>query len=461
MQFNIKSGEVWLLLIVSLMALCANLPAEMIGNVVERDVLLVALVVTVFISLFHYLKLMLFLTVSVLAIGANLPDQLANQLGFSRTALIIASGVLVALSLLYKLYYKRKEGKAKNAVSDENGFEDTTEMPAAVSHFRDTFESRFSVLSAIVKGDFAALHQLLISDVEVNFSQDGHIPIFLAVEKGGIDIVLLLLMHGAKLRIKNQHGLTPIDLALKLRFSRIAKILHYADTQNMAIQNRAIYSSQQTRKMAVLFADICGSTALYDQLGNEAALNMITRTLNLLKQEVATYKGILIKTIGDEIMCTFPNAQRAAQAARAMHRAVATNKPGGEHPIAIRIGLHFGDVILKANDVFGDTVNVAARIASITRARQTMTTREVIDALPADLGHKAVSITRASFRGKQDALEVFQLLWDPEDSPSIRIGDSSLRNQKMNLEQLSGMPHSDQSAQRGGLAVAAAVISIA
>jgi len=458
MQFNVKSGEVWLLLIVSLMALCANLPAEIIGNVVERDLLLIALVATVFISLFRYLRLMLFLTVSVLAIGANLPDQLANQLGLSRTALIMASGALVALSLLYKLYYQRK---LKNEAPDENEFEATMEVPAAVGHFRDTFESRFSVLSAIVKGDFAALHQLLISDVEVNFSQDGHIPIFLAVEKGGIDIVLLLLMHGAKLKIKNQHGLTPIDLALKLRFSRIAKILHYADTQNMAIQNRAIYSPNQTRKMAVLFADICGSTALYDQLGNEAALNMVTRILNLLKQEVATYKGILIKTIGDEIMCTFPNAQQAARAARAMHRAVATNKPGGEHPIAIRIGLHFGDVILKANDVFGDTVNVAARIASITRARQTMTTREVIDALPPDLGHKAVSITRASFRGKQDALEVFQLLWEPEDSPSIRIGDSPLRNQKINLDQSSGIPHIDQPAQRGGLAGAAAVISIA
>jgi len=90
-----------------------------------------------------------------------------------------------------------------------------------------------------------------------------------------------------------------------------------------------------------------------------------------------------------------------------------------------------------------------------------MTTREVIDALPPDLGHKAVSVTRASFRGKQDALEVFQLLWEPEDSPSIRIGDSSLRNQKMNLDQLSGIPHIDQPAQRGGLAGAAAVISIA
>jgi class 3 adenylate cyclase len=425
MKFNIKNSEVWLLLVVSLMALGANLPDDMLEHTLDRNFLLIALVVTVFISLFRHLKLMLFITVSILAIGANLPDQLATQLGISRTALIVASGVLVVMALMYKLYHQRKpESKA----ADENEYEATAQVP--VSHLRDTIDSRLSVISAIMNGDFATLHQLLVSDVEVNFSQDGQIPIFLATEKGNVDIVLLLLIHGAKLRIKNQHGLTPTDLALKLRFARIAKILHYAEAQNMSIQNRAVYSSQQTRMMAVLFADICGSTALYDQLGNEAALNMITRTLNLLKQEVARHQGTLIKTIGDEIMCTFPNALRAAQAARAMHLAVDVEKPGGEHPIAVRIGLHFGDVILKANDVFGDTVNVAARIASITRARQTMTTQEVIDALPADFGYRAVPITRASFRGKQDTLEVFQLLWEPEDSLSGRIGDSTTRRQK-------------------------------
>ena len=433
MQFNIKSSEIWLLLVVSLMALAANLPDNVLGHALDRDLLLIALVVTVFISLFRYLKLMLFITVSVLAIGANLPDQLATQLGISRTALIVASGVLVVLALMYKLYHQRKP---ENQAVDENENGATAEVP--VSHLRDTIDSRLSVISAILNGDFAALHQLLVSDVEVNFSQDGQIPIFLATEKGNVDIVLLLLIHGAKLRIKNQHGLTPTDFALKLRFARIAKILHYAEAQNMSIQNRAVYSSQQTRMMAVLFADICGSTALYDQLGNEAALNMITRTLNLLKQEVARHKGTLIKTIGDEIMCTFPNALRAAQAARAMHLVVDAEKPGGEHPIAVRIGLHFGDVILKANDVFGDTVNVAARIASITRARQTMTTQEVIDALPADFGYKAIPITRASFRGKQDTLEVFQLLWEPEDSRSSRVGDSTSRKQKESGENSSG-----------------------
>lgn len=453
MHFHIKSSEIWLLLIVSLMALGANLPDEMIGSVVERNLLLVALVVTVFISLFRYLRLMLFLTVSVLAIGANLPEQLAEQLSLSRTAMIVASGVLVALALLYKLYYQRKPETSKAA---QRSGDDTTaraEAEMVVSHLRDTLESRTAVIAAINSGDFAALHQLLISDVEVNFSQHGQIPLFLAIEKGNADIVLLLLIHGAKLRIKNQLGLTPTDFALKLRFSRIAKILHYAEMQNMAIQNRAIYSSQQTRKMAVLFADITGSTALYDRLGNETALNMITRTLNLLKQEVATHKGTLIKTIGDEIMCTFPSVALAAQAARAMHFAIDARKPGGDdHQITVRIGLHYGDVILKANDVFGDTVNVAARIASITRARQTMTTQEVVDTLPAEFKDQVLPITRASFRGKQDTMVVYQLLWEPEDSASRRIGDPSLR--KENNEESSGEQQIPPFAQQ---VVAAAV----
>ncbi|MEQ1531971.1 MAG: hypothetical protein HOO97_06925 [Sideroxydans sp.] len=429
MNIQIKSGEIWLLLIVSLMALGANLPANMIGNVVDHNLLLIALVVTVFISLFRYLKFMLFLTVSVLSIGANLPDQLAVQLEISRTVMIFATGVLVIVALLYKLYYRQKSisSTATEAYVD---VESTTDMPTAVSYLRDTMESRTSVLTAINSGDFAALHQLLISDVEVNFSQEGNIPIFVAIEKGIVDIVLLLLIHGAKLKIKNRNGLTPTEFALKLRFARIAKLLHYAETQNMSIQDRAVYSSQQKRKVAVLFADICDSTALYDQLGNDEALNMVTRTLNLLKQEVAKHKGSLIKTIGDEIMCTFPNALWAAQAARAMHQVVEDGKPGGEQIIAVRVGLHFGDVILKANDVFGDTVNVAARITSITRARQILTTQEVVDALPTDFGHTAIPITRAEFRGKQDSTAVFQIPWETSTTVSKRFGDSTLRRLK-------------------------------
>lgn len=188
-----------------------------------------------------------------------------------------------------------------------------------------------------------------------------------------------------------------------------------------------------------MFADISGSTSLYDELGNEAALNTVTRTLNLLKQEVARHGGTLIKTIGDEVMCTFPNALSAAHAARAMHLVVDAEKPGGEQPISMRIGIHFGDVILKANDVFGDTVNVAARITSVTRARQTMTTQELVDALPADAGHSAVPVARATFKGKQDTMAVYQLPWEAHGASSKRIGDATLRKMKEQADELHGL----------------------
>ncbi|MDD4911085.1 MAG: adenylate/guanylate cyclase domain-containing protein [Sideroxydans sp.] len=430
MRFHVKNSELSLLLIVSLMAFGANLPEEWASHLVDRNLLLIALSVTVFISLFRYLKLMLFLTVSVLAIGANLPDQLATQLGISPLAFTISTAVLVVVALAHKWYYRGKPHAAQVAQGEFELPAAEDDAPVSVSHLRDTLDSRNSVLSAITSGNFSALHQLLISDVEVNFSQDGQIPIFVAIERGYVDVVLLLLIHGAKLRIKNVHGESPTDVALKLRLARIAKLLHYAESQNMCIQNRAVYSSQQNRKLAVMFADISGSTALYDQLGNEAALNMVTRTLNLLKQEVARHGGTLIKTIGDEVLCTFPNALSAAQAARAMHIAVDTEKPGDEHPIAVRIGLHFGDVILKANDVFGDTVNVAARITSVTRARQTMTTQELINALPADAGHSAVPVARAAFKGKQDAMAIYELPWEGEAGLSKRIGDATLRRMR-------------------------------
>ncbi len=299
----------------------------------------------------------------------------------------------------------------------------------AVSYRHDTIESRSEVIAAILDGDLASLHQLLISGVEINFSQNGQIPLFLAIEKGHADIVLLLLFHGAKLWVKNKKGQTPIEFALLLPDVRIAKIIHYASRQNLAIQSSAITSNQQKNKVVVLFADICGSTALYDQLGNETAFNVITRSLNILIQEVTAHQGSLIKTIGDEIMCTFPSVAAATQAACAMHTAIDARRPGGEYPISVRIGFHYGEVIHKANDVFGDTVNVAARVAEITRARQIMTTQSVIDALPSGLADKVRPITRAEFRGKQDSFAVFQILWEPEDGLLGRIGKSVFRKQ--------------------------------
>lgn len=186
-------------------------------------------------------------------------------------------------------------------------------------------------------------------------------------------------------------------------------------------------SSRQKEKLVVLFADISGSTALYDKMGDTRALNIISKCLDVLIAELLPYQGELLKTIGDEIMCIFPSPAQALQAACAMQMAMEQQRPSGDKPIYIRIGFHYGEVIREGSDVFGDAVNVTARVASITRARQILTTRAVVDALPVDLRSRVRQITRAEFRGKDEAMDVFQVGWEQDDTLSTRIGMPNFR----------------------------------
>lgn len=414
---HVKNSEVVILLIVALTSLAANLPESATLHLVDTNMLLIALTATVIIALFRYLKLMLAITVSVLAIGANLPEQLANQLGISQLAMIVASGMLVLTALFYKLSNLRARAKIAEQLEEVNVTKN------------DTLDSRNKIIKAILNEDLAALHQLLLGEVEVNFSQNGQIPLFLAIERGYADIVLLLLSHGAKLNVKNHDGRSPNEFATQQenRYIRVADILNQAVKQNYTVPNKAPAIAVQKHKMVILFADICGSTALYDELGDDVALRVISKTINILVQEVAMHKGTLVKTIGDEIMCSFPNIALATQAACAMQLAIDARKPGGEHAIHVRIGFHYGEVIHKALDLFGDTVNIAARVTSITRARQILTTQSVIELLPIGLSDKARPVMRAAFRGKQDSFAVYQILWEPETTMVGRVGQTLFR----------------------------------
>jgi class 3 adenylate cyclase len=89
-------------------------------------------------------------------------------------------------------------------------------------------------------------------------------------------------------------------------------------------------------------------------------------------------------------------------------------------------------------------VNVAGRIASITRARQIVTSQEVINALPLEFRDKIVPITRTSVRGKKDALTMYQLLWESVDSVAERVGDATERRRRAVKEQASDIRQSDQ-----------------
>jgi class 3 adenylate cyclase len=416
MQF--KTNELVALIVVSIMALLANLPDHIIGHLVDRNLLLIALVVTVTISLFLYVKLMLCVTVSILAIGANLPDQFAAQLGISRPAMIVASVVLVVMGLFYKWYYMRPEKQNTGVI------EDVKDVPRNFKF--DTIKSRTEIINAIFSGNLSALHQLINADVELNFVQNGVSPIFLAIEKGYADIVLMLLTCGVNLEIKNNEGITPIEFAMLRKETRIAEMLEYAANQNIGIKNKTESTVRTTVKTAIMFVDICGTTDLYDDMGNEPAYLVINRAINIITQKVTEFNGTLIKTMGGQIICTFPSVPLATHAACAMHFALEARRPGGDRPIHARIGFHHGEVIQQGNDVFGDTVNIAYRAMAAATARQILTTLVSVKSLPQEFAEKIRPLMRVVFQGKQESFGVYQILWEPESTTVPRSEKSVL-----------------------------------
>ncbi len=185
--------------------------------------------------------------------------------------------------------------------------------------------------------------------------------------------------------------------------------------------------TQNIQKLAVLFADICGSTALYESLGDVSARRLISRCIATMTDVLPLHQGVLIKTIGDEIMCTFPTVENAFNAPCAMQRAVNGGNQGSSQPMHIRIGFHYGDVICEGGDVFGDTANVAAHVTKITRANQILATKTVFDILTPDSQSKARRILRSDFKGKQEQHDIYMITWGAEDMESTRIGVPAYR----------------------------------
>lgn len=170
------------------------------------------------------------------------------------------------------------------------------------------------------------------------------------------------------------------------------------------------------RVLAVLFADVSGSTSLYEKLGDRAALQAIASVLTVLREATGELDGRVVKTLGDEIMAVFPSAAAAARCALAMQNRVSALPPFGKIRLGVRIGLHAGPVLEAGGDVFGDAVNTAARMTELAKSGQIATTEATVEALPAALRTATRDLDRLAIKGKQDEVRVYELIWrDDED----------------------------------------------
>lgn len=176
--------------------------------------------------------------------------------------------------------------------------------------------------------------------------------------------------------------------------------------------SKAAAVSEKTRAtLAVLFADIAGSTKLYDTLGDVQAKKMVDECIVLMREIVAQYGGRVIKTIGDEVMCVLPDADSGCLAATDMQFKIMALPAASDVKRAIRVGFHAGPVIEENNDVFGDTVNLAARMAGLAKSMQIITTRATIEMLSPMLQHSSRRIAALSVKGKEEDVEVCEIIW--------------------------------------------------
>jgi class 3 adenylate cyclase len=166
-----------------------------------------------------------------------------------------------------------------------------------------------------------------------------------------------------------------------------------------------------SRPVAILFADVSGSTTLYERLGDRPALNAVEQVLNLVRRSVSTYQGRVVKTIGDEVMAVFRDADSALQAASDMQTRVAGLPTFADARLAIRVGFHFGATLEENGDYFGDAVNTAARMAGLAKGGQIITTALTVAALSPLLRESTREVAALSVKGKQTEVQVCEVLW--------------------------------------------------
>jgi adenylate cyclase len=171
----------------------------------------------------------------------------------------------------------------------------------------------------------------------------------------------------------------------------------------------------ESRNVAILFADVVDSTGLYERLGDQRALAAIDAVLAEMSQSVSQQQGRVVKTIGDEVMAVLPSASAAMLAACDMQNRVAAMPAGGQVPLAIRVGFHFGPAIEDTGDYFGDAVNVAARMAALAKGGQIITTGATVEALPPLQRTSTRDLDTIDVKGKQDEIRISEVLWQDSD----------------------------------------------
>jgi adenylate cyclase len=195
-----------------------------------------------------------------------------------------------------------------------------------------------------------------------------------------------------------------MDQALISMYRRMQETAWMADLVEhvqIALEEAGVHERLE-RPPAMVFADISGYTRLTEERGDEAAADLATTMADLVQGTAVRNRGQAVKFLGDGVMFYF---REAADGLRAAMDVVGSTVSAGLPPA--HIGLHAGPVVMRDGDVFGRTVNWAARISSQAQADEVLVTREVIEA-SGEVEATFESIGAVALKGIADRVELFR-----------------------------------------------------
>lgn len=186
----------------------------------------------------------------------------------------------------------------------------------------------------------------------------------------------------------------------------------------------------------MLFVDVSGSTRLYESAGDAVAHAAIDKCITIFKDRTVEVGGRVIKTIGDEVMATFPDASAAAGAAIEMQNSIDAMPPVANTKIGVRIGFHFGPLVERDNDVFGDSVNLAARLAGLASKGQIMTSRETVQMMSPLMRSCSRRLYSIEVKGKATPVDLYEILWQQSEDATTMATNRTVVKQKQTILRL-------------------------
>lgn len=164
--------------------------------------------------------------------------------------------------------------------------------------------------------------------------------------------------------------------------------------------------AREEQTVAVLIADVCGSTPLYESSGNLKALDLIAECLDNISRVVEAEGGVVLRSKGDDVLCTFPNSDSAVRAASMMVDGQAGS------PLEIHVGINYGPIVHDRGGIFGDVVNIAARMQSLAKPGEIITTEAVYEKLSDRMRRQVRLLDVQTVKGKSQPMNIYAVFKD-------------------------------------------------